>query len=158
MFRQAYDQKENERMSLETGYRETMPSLTQKQFAKDADLNELVKRFGVDKMPIPPAVMDPSYYGELPPDYNLATAMRTVREAQERFEALPAPLRERFANEPAQLWDFVNDSANADEAVALGLLVRPNANGGPQQPAGDLQTPVVVSPGQPSNIVVPSGS
>lgn len=98
------------------------PSLTQQQFKEDADLNTIVRRYGIDAGPIPPPAIDPRYYGDFSnaPDYR--TALDTVRTAQQRFDELPAELRQRFYNDPIRLWEFVNNPANAEEAVKLKLL------------------------------------
>jgi len=46
-----------------------------------------------------------------------------VKAAESAFQALPAKIRARFRNRPAELVAFVQDSANYDEAVELGLIV-----------------------------------
>lgn len=122
------------------------PSLTQQSFAEDADLNVLVKRFGIDKEALPPAVFDPDYYGDVGDVPDLRTALEIVRDAQARFDALPAKLRRRFENDPAKLWEFVHDPENADEAVRLGVLFRPER---PQEAR---------SPGEPTGGKAPEGS
>jgi hypothetical protein len=38
------------------------------------------------------------------------------------FEDLPAEVRFRFDNKPAELLKFMSDPANADEAIDLGLF------------------------------------
>lgn len=99
------------------------PSLTQQQFKQDADLNVIVKRFGITKAHIPaPGATDPRYYGDFSDAFDLSEALHRTRTAQEHFESLPAELRNRFANDPVRLLDFVMDPENKDEAVKLGLL------------------------------------
>lgn len=102
-----------------------VPSLTQQQFAQDADLNVLAKRFGVkDGSVLPAAVVDPRYYGDVSEIPDLRTALDRVRDASDRFAALPAQLRARFHNRPDLLHEFVSKPENAEEAVRLGLLVK----------------------------------
>lgn len=48
-----------------------------------------------------------------------------VQDAMSDFQMLPSALRNRFDNNPAKLIDFVNDVKNYDEAVSLGLVVKP---------------------------------
>lgn len=100
------------------------PSLTNQHFAKDADLNEIVRRFGVTDGSIPPAALDPAYFGDFSDAVDFKDALDRTRIAAERFDALPADLRQRFGNSPLQLWQFVNDPRNVDEAIKLGLLKR----------------------------------
>lgn len=51
------------------------------------------------------------------------SAMEKVVEAQDMFMDLPAETRNRFANDPAQFLDFVQDPKNLDEMRELGLAV-----------------------------------
>lgn len=48
-------------------------------------------------------------------------AMDTVALGREMFDALPANIRDRFANDPARFLDFVDDPANDEEAIKLGI-------------------------------------
>ena len=98
------------------------PSLTEQHHAKDADINEIMRRFGVTDGAIPPAAPDPRYYGDFSDVPDFRQALDNTREALARFEALPAAIRNRFSNDPVELYRFVMNPANADEAVTLGLL------------------------------------
>lgn len=113
-----------------------LPSRTQQQFRTDADINVIAKRFGLDRQPMPVAPIDPAYYGDFTGAPDLRTVLDNVRDAREHFMALPPKLRARFHNKPAELWEFVNDPENADEAVRLGLLAR-----APAPPAPDSVVP-----------------
>lgn len=99
-------------------------SLTQQSFTKDADLNEIMRRFAGDPDAMPVPVLDPRYYGDFTDIPDLRTALDRTRDAVDRFNALPAALRARFHNRPELLHQFVMDPANADQAVELGLLKR----------------------------------
>jgi len=61
------------------------------------------------------------------PDYG--TCLRMVSEAEECFAALPAKVRSRFENDPAQFLDFVSDPANRNEMAIMGLLDVPATEG-----------------------------
>lgn len=50
------------------------------------------------------------------------SAMNLVIQAQEQFDSLPAKVRERFANDPAKLLDFLHNPSNREEAARLGLV------------------------------------
>ena len=98
----------------------------QQQFKADADINELVRRFGLlGKAPEP--VTDPRYYGDVSDVPDLRTALDRIRDARDRFNALPARVRSRFQNDPAELFAFLDDASNREEAVKLGLLKAPVA-------------------------------
>lgn len=121
-YRLLHDVEADEKAAAECMVANTEPTLTQQQFAEDADINVLARRFGLDKVAIPAAPLDPSFYGDFTEVPDLRTAMDLVNEATNRFMDLPAKLRERFDNNPAKLWHFVNDPENGPEAVRLGLL------------------------------------
>lgn len=100
------------------------PSLTQQHFAKDADINEIVHRFGIGDGSIPPAPNDPRFYADFTNVVDLRSALDRTIEAVVAFDLLPARLRSRFNNNAAELYEFVTDPANESEAVRLGLLKR----------------------------------
>lgn len=138
-WRRQYDEASDARARNKTRVRfDDSPSLTQQSFTTDCDLNVLVKRFGIDKGPLPVVPVDASYYGDFSNVPDLKTALDRVRDAQMHFDALPSALRKRFDNSPGKLWDFVTDLSNLDEAIKLGLLAReadPASSPSPGQPA-----------------------
>jgi len=122
-WRAQYDGSEIQ-AGLDACYRDETPSLTQQQFAEEADINTLVRRFGLDAQPMPIAPFNPEDYGDFTDVPDLRTALDLVNDAKNRFMALPPKLRARFHNQPGELWAFVNDPENGDESVRLGLLAR----------------------------------
>ena len=54
------------------------------------------------------------------PDYQ--NAMNILIQAQDQFAALPANIRDRFANSPEKYLEFLSDSSNKEEAINLGLV------------------------------------
>lgn len=104
------------------------PSLTVQAFAEDADLNVIAKRFGIDNMPI--GTPDPSHYRDTTQDPELRDILDLQRHAEEAFRSLPLKLRKRFHNNRDELWQFLNDPENAEEAVRLGLLSRTTSSAG----------------------------
>lgn len=126
--RSGWHEQENEAAGLDALTPDHGESMTQMQFAKDADLNEIVRRMGVTERAILPAAPDAGYFGdfsEAPRD--LSEAMELVDLAQARFRELPPKLRAQFDNDPRRLWAFVNDPANLKQAVELGLLASAEA-------------------------------
>lgn len=98
------------------------PSLTQQQFTDDADINVIAKRFGLSEVPVTP--FDPSHFRDTTNDPDLRTVLELQNQAREDFMALPAKLRRRFHDSPQELWDFVQDPENHEEAVRLGILAQ----------------------------------
>lgn len=101
----------------------TKASLTRQEFAAEADINNIMKRYAAG-MPLPSGSRAPMYgdYSEVP-DYQ--QAFDIVSHAQDGFMALPSELRKRFGNDPAQLISFLSDASNREEAIALGLIDKP---------------------------------
>jgi len=124
---------DNDAISLATGLACPEDSLAVQSAAEEADINTIVRRFGIS--------------GELPnnlrmpqsgdftnaPDFH--TAMNLVRQAQEEFLRVPADIRARFNNDPARFMNFFEDEGNREEAVKLGL-VRPAAPSSASPPSG----------------------
>jgi len=76
-------------------------------------------------------------------DYH--SAMNQVAQANEAFDAMPAKLRARFNNSPAELMAFLEDDSNRSEAEKLGLVVPP------PQPAPEKAVPAQPDPAVPSS-------
>lgn len=110
---------DRDQASDEAGLANDMPSMTQQSFAEDADINVIVERFGLTgQMPEP---LNPQY-GDFSQVGDFQSAMNAIADAQSGFMSLPAALRARFGNDPAQLISFLEDPANRSEAVSLGLV------------------------------------
>ena len=96
-------------------------SLTRQEFAKDADINNIMARYSDGMAPLPSGSRPPIYgdFSDIP-DYQ--SALQTVIDAQSRFDELPSKVRERFGNDPAKLLDFLSSPDNFDEGVKLGFF------------------------------------
>lgn len=120
-------------------------SLTEQSHTAAADLNLALKRMGIKdnaRIPAESSVTDPRYYGDFDTSLDLQNALETTREAQQRFNNLPADIRSRFNNDPVQLFRFVNDPNNAEKSVEMGLLKRwdPPKTAAEQAPAASTDT------------------
>lgn len=62
-------------------------------------------------------------------DIDFQNAMRIVTESREAFMTLPAAVRDRFQNDPGQLLGFLSDDSNREEAIKLGLVIKPISAG-----------------------------
>lgn len=121
-WRHQYDQDTDDAIGDATRIVNEQPTKTIVSFKEDADINVMMKRFGVTDGAIPPAVADPRYYGDFSDVVDFRGALEQTRAAQHAFDQLPANIRNRFYGDPTKLWEFVNDEKNFDEAVAIGLL------------------------------------
>lgn len=95
-------------------------SLASQSEKADADINEIVRRFGITGQL--PDNFNPPQYGDFTEISDYRSALQAVRDAAESFMEMPAELRARFQNDPGHLIDFLADQANRSEAVSLGLL------------------------------------
>lgn len=152
-WRHGFDDAENKRVGDKCITINEEESLTIQSASRDADINELVKRMGIVDGSILPGTAglayDPRYYGDFSEaPTSLREAFDRTREAEERFNDLPAAVRARFVNDPYELVDWIGDPANLEEAVSLGLLVKP--------PLAEVVTPVK-PPAKPEPPSPPAG-
>lgn len=96
------------------------PSLTKQSFADECDINTIVERFNVTGQ-LPTNVRMPTY-ADFTNTFDFHSAMTAIRTAQEAFDAMPAKVRARFHNDPAEFVDFCADKENLPEATRLGLV------------------------------------
>lgn len=100
---------------------------TRQEFRQECDLNWIISRY------TPEALIE-SYnsfkghfgdYSEVP-DYGVAR--ERVKELNAWFDSLPAKIRRKFNHSVCECVDFLEDRANFDEAVSLGLLEEANVD------------------------------
>lgn len=99
------------------------PSLTKQSFAKECDINNIMKRYEKDGL-IAHVNRVQGSYGDFtnPPDYQ--DALNKVISAQDMFMSLPANVRARFGNDPGEFLKFVQDPGSVEEMVKMGLAVK----------------------------------
>lgn len=121
-WRHQYDNARDLVEQLKTDIVNNDPSMTQQHFKEDADLNTIMRRFGVTDGAIPPAALDARFFGDFSNVPDFREALDQTRQAVERFNLLPASIRNRFQNDPTLLFAWVSDPANTEEAIKIGLL------------------------------------
>jgi len=95
-------------------------SLAQQQFKDESDINNILRQFNITGE-LPNAPISPKY-GDFSGISDYKTALDRVIAADEEFMNLPATLRARFDNEPANLIEFLENDQNRAEAEKLGLV------------------------------------
>lgn len=97
------------------------PSKAQQHQAEEADINTIVRRFGITGT-LPTSVRAPTYddFSEV---VDFQTAQLAIRLAMESFQQLPAAVRARFQNDPGTFVDFCSQEQNREEMRSLGLVV-----------------------------------
>lgn len=99
-------------------------SLAVQSEAEEADINTIVKRFGLG-VPLPSGVVMPQY-GDFTGVTDYQSALNLINQANDGFMSFPADIRARFENNPANMISFLENDANRDEAVKLGILLSPS--------------------------------
>lgn len=119
-----------DKLSDETGLRCEDPSLTIQEHAVDADINVIVKRFGITGV-LPSRSSIPMVTNG---DFVDVTEFRQVQDilvqADRSFMALPADVRSRFNNDPAAFVEFCSPGSdgkwnedNVRDMIKMGLAV-----------------------------------
>lgn len=100
---------------------------TKQSFKDECDINNIMRRFEKTGQ-ITHLNKNAQQYGDFSEVPEFQEAHHIVMRTAEQFQALPARVRDRFANSPENFLKFVNDPQNAEEMVALGLATeRPMA-------------------------------
>ena len=100
----------------------SVESMTQQQFKDECDIRLIVER--ARKTGFITVLSDQPVYGDFADVGDYIEAQNLIAKASQYFDGLPANIRARFSNSPAEFLRFINDEANFDEAVSLGLLQR----------------------------------
>ena len=112
--------------SLDIGHVNNKPSLTQQQFKDECDINNIMKSYqetGTISHLNPKAHL----FGDFSDIKDFRESMELITYAQQEFDQLPAKVRSRFNNDPAELVEFCNHASNLEEAISLGLATKPAA-------------------------------
>lgn len=111
------------------------PSMTQQQFKDECDINNIIKKYSSTGQ-ITHLARSQGVYADLSKIQDYQHSLNQVLEAEQAFGTLPAVIRERFQNNPAELVKFVSNPKNLEEGIKLGLFERKN----PPKP-NDLNEP-----------------
>lgn len=116
------------------------PSITVQSAKDECDINCIVARAlsGADVSRVDERV---ALYGDFSNVPSYQAALDLVRRAEGMFMDMPAKVRERFANDPSRMVDFLQDPANRDEAVKLGLVKAPEEPAPPAPPVPPAPAP-----------------
>ncbi|EDR7338959.1 TPA_asm: hypothetical protein GBY79_00130 [Salmonella enterica subsp. salamae] len=99
-----------------------MPTLTQQHFARECDINEIIKRAITtgDTAIFTPQQRAAYYDCTIYEDYQ--QALERIADIEDDFASLPSHVRKEFGNDPDAYVAFMTDPANFEKAVKLGLL------------------------------------
>lgn len=90
---------------------------------KACDINTMMAR--AEKGQFIPPQGGPGAYGDFTGYGDYMECRNKILAAEATFFALPADLRKRFNNDPAEVIEFMEDPSNLQECYRLGLLAEP---------------------------------
>lgn len=97
-------------------------SMTHQSFAKDADINNIVKSYNKNGF-YENVKLGTPVYADFTDFEDYHTTLNRVHEAQKLFQKLPSRLRAKVNNDPGQLMGFLEDESTTPEMlVDLGLV------------------------------------
>lgn len=99
-------------------------SMTQQQFKDECDINNIMKKYQTTGEFLH-LTKKQGTYGDFSELTDYQGMLHKVMQADAAFAALPADVRLRFKNDPAELISFLQDEKNHDEGVKLGLINKP---------------------------------
>lgn len=107
---------------------------TKQEFKQECDINNILNKYAATGE-IPNLNHAPPQYLDVSSGHDFQAAMEYVAGAQSLFQDMPANIRARFGNDPAQFLDFCSHEKNRPELAEMGLL-RPTP--APVIPVADL--------------------
>lgn len=119
------------RNSMQRGYKSKVSftgekSRTLKSFAKQCNINNIMAKYKkTGTLPLRSISGVPMFFDDFTNVSDFQSMQNKVIEADRLFSALPAKVRARFENEPAQLMEFIKLEGNKVEAMELGILKIP---------------------------------
>lgn len=95
------------------------PSKTQQSMREEADINTIVRRFGLTGQ-MPTGIRMPQF-GDFTSVVDYQTALNAVIAAQESFMRLPADIRKQFGDDAGAFVEFCSDPKNEADLIKMGL-------------------------------------
>lgn len=93
----------------------------QQHLANDADINTIMAKYR--RTGVLPIVHCQPRYGDFSSGLSFHELLMKADRCRDEFDALPADIKKRFRQDPAELIDFLDDEKNRDEAIKMGLIV-----------------------------------
>lgn len=107
------------------GYESDLPSLTIQSAREEADINAIMLRYAKTGVISDDVISRRAgVFADVGKFGDYGTLLEAVCSVQEEFEALKPEIREKFNNSPEELINWLQDSANYEEAVRYGLAVK----------------------------------
>lgn len=95
-------------------------TVTQQSMADECDINNIMAQYERTGL-CNHLNQYEGQYGDFTDVVDYQTAFNVVIKANEMFESLPSSVRKRFNNDPASFLSFVDDPANSEALIEMGL-------------------------------------
>lgn len=116
-------QEHGELIDIHTGSITVPPSMTKQEFVGECDVNNVIKQYKAHGMLTHVnAKAAQGAYQDLPDSVDFQESLHTIMVAENAFMSLPAKIRDRFGQDPAEFLAFLSNPENEDEARKLGIL------------------------------------
>lgn len=124
-------------------------SMTKQSFRDGTRVDSVLKRYaaiGVDANDVGlfRQHMAGAVYGVADTTYDYQYQLNKINEVKRYFESLPATIRDKFRNDPAQMLRFMADPKNIEECQKMGLFTK--AEGSSRKKDSEV-TPNTTPPG-----------
>ena len=127
------------------------PSRTQQHFKDECDIDRILKKYSQTGFLVDPlAPRRKPLFGDFSESVSFMEAQNRIARVREAFDSLPSQIRDRFANDPYRLLAWLEDPANAEEAVKLGLL--PETKPADPQPSAPAESAKPVEPDKTAKV------
>ena len=100
------------------------PTLTQQQFKEPTDINAIMRKYRATGE-LPNFTPKKGVYGDFSNSKTYQESLHAIMDANKSFMTLPSDVRKRFSNDPEELFKFLSDKNNDEEAIKLGLKNKP---------------------------------
>lgn len=94
---------------------------TKQQFKDECNINVIMDRFKKTGQ-LPTMIKQNPQFADFSDMPTYKEALELVLYSNDQFMALPANVRERFRNDPANFLEFASNPENAEEMAKLGLM------------------------------------
>lgn len=95
-------------------------SLTEQSQAKHCDIHTIMKKYERTGI-LEHTNAHQGTYMEMPTQPDFHNAQNIIATANSMFESVPSQIRKKFDNDPTRYIEFMQDAANYDEIVKMGL-------------------------------------
>ena len=127
------------------------PTITEQSHKRETDINAIIGKYRRTGVLGTGTQVRDMFFGDFSQVTDYHTAQTAIANAKEKFMSLSADVRKAFDNDPGKLLQALNDEAQLDRLIGLGIVKKPDPVVGtpdnPDQPV-DQNAPAPPAPKQ----------